>query len=60
MNRLNELSDSVGFMKIVKEMNPKVIISSDCHKPDLLDDEFMERARAFGKEKNLNIVDSIY
>ena len=48
------------FFKIVKEMNPKVIISSDCHKPELLDDEWMDKARAFGKDKNLNITTSIY
>lgn len=52
---------NVNFWKIVAEYpKAKVIISSDCHAPELLNDEAVEAARRFAKYFNLNIVDSIF
>ena len=48
------------FWKFVSKSSVKVIVGSDCHKPHLLDDECMNRARMLANEYNLNLINSIF
>lgn len=50
---------SVKLFKIVKELEGKVIISSDAHNISHLNDESIEKAYEFADALNLNIVDDI-
>jgi len=52
---------SENFWHLVAKEYPhaKVIINSDCHNPDFLNDEFMDKARDFAKRLNLNVVEQL-
>lgn len=47
------------FWFIVKELNPKVIIGSDCHTPEVLEDECMEEARKKLKELRIKYLEKL-
>lgn len=49
-----------GFWSVVSELNPKVIINSDCHKPIELNDEAFQHAEALAKSYNLNIINYLF
>ena len=47
------------FWEKVAEANAKVIISSDCHRPDLLNDSDVKKCREIAKNWGLNVIDEI-
>lgn len=52
---------SENFWHLVAKEYPhaKVIVGSDCHNPEFLDDEFMEKAREFAARIGLNVMESL-
>ena len=48
------------FWEVVKFHGNKVMVSSDCHAPEDLDDESMEFARKFARDLDLNIIETIF
>ena len=54
------LYPSLDFWKVVAKRNPKVIIGSDCHKPELLNDSHVDLAKTMVKELKLNIINTIF
>ena len=47
------------FWKIVETTNAKVIVNSDCHKPEELNDEAFQKANELARTYRLNIVNMI-
>ena len=47
------------FWKIIETTNAKVIVGSDCHLPEELDDEGFKSAKELVKKYNLNLVETI-
>ena len=47
------------FFELVKKNNMPVVIGSDCHKPELLEDEMVSYVRGLAKEIGLEIIDEI-
>jgi len=49
------------FWAIVRDSYPevKVIVGSDCHAPELLNDKFMQKGREFAKLYKLNVIDAL-
>ena len=47
------------FWDVAKEMNPKVIIGSDCHNPEELNDYAFKEAERLAKEYNLKLIEKI-
>ena len=47
------------FWKIVEKSKAKVIINSDCHKPEELNDEAFQTAHELARKYTLNIVNTI-
>ncbi|MCL1949924.1 MAG: histidinol-phosphatase [Turicibacter sp.] len=52
---------SENFWHLLAQEFPqaKVMINSDCHNPEFLNDEFMDKARDFAKRLNLNVVEKL-
>ena len=48
------------FWEVAKFYGNKVMVSSDCHAPEDLDDESMELARKFAKDLDLNVIETIF
>ena len=49
-----------GFWKVVAKLNPKVIIGSDCHKPQELNDVSFKYAKELAQSYGLNIVNRLF
>lgn len=49
-----------NFWNTISKTDAKVIIGSDCHSPELLEDEYVKFARELAKKYNLNIIETIY
>lgn len=47
------------LVSLCKKYNAKVAVSSDCHSPQSLCDEYMQRLYAYAVKHNLNVVDTI-
>lgn len=47
------------LVELCKKHNAKVIISSDCHRPSELCDEYVLKLYAYAKKHDLNVVDGI-
>lgn len=58
--RNDYLYPNLKFWEIVARSDVKVIIGSDCHIPELLDDEHMNLARTIVKDLKLNVINSIF
>lgn len=54
------LYPNTDFWKVVVKSDAKVIIGSDCHKPELLNDIYVEYAKVIAKQLKLNIINSIF
>lgn len=48
------------FWEVAKQYNNTVIVSSDCHEPEFLNDEAMKLARKFSEDLGLNVIESIF
>ena len=48
------------FWKIVSTTNAKVIVGSDCHKPNELNDEAFAHAKKLAQSYGLNIVNKLF
>lgn len=49
----------IPFMKMVKEEGAKVLITSDCHSPELFYDKYIDKAYEYAQEFNLDLVHTI-
>ena len=48
------------FWEVAKQYNARIIVSSDCHEPEALNDEAMELARKFADDLKLTVIDTIF
>lgn len=54
------LYPNTDFWKIVAKTKVKVIIGSDCHKPEMLNDIYVEYAKVIAKQYKINIINTIF
>ncbi|MCH5166162.1 MAG: PHP domain-containing protein [Clostridiales bacterium] len=47
------------LIELCQKYNAEVVVSSDCHSPDVLCDEYMLRLYDYALKKNLNVTDTI-
>ena len=47
------------LVDLCKKYNAKVAVSSDCHNPDDLNDEYAVRLYAYALQQKLNVVDKL-
>lgn len=48
------------FWDIIKQYQVKVIVNSDCHNPNFLNDDFEKKARMICNDIGLNVVETIF